>query len=230
MRSVWKVLFVPATAGAIVGACGHTPAGSHCPCTIGDGGLAITIGCGESACATVNGTQTGYRCDVDGEHVDPTACEGEGGAEGGAIPEAATNDAPLGQDGPKPYDASLLPDGAGPAGKCAAGADAGSCAGPTSCSCQFASSCTFACGEGAADAGFSLQCGTNHSCDLSCATTCAIECAGSAGCNFVAGAGSQVDCSGAAGCEGTVGSGGSVNCSAAQSCMVTCDGACNVNC
>jgi hypothetical protein len=230
MTAVRKVLWGLFGASVMAAAaCGHKSSESHCPCVVGDGGAASTIACGGSACGTLDGVPTGFRCDVDGVHVDPTACEEDGGADGG-VEEAGTVDAPSGHDAGTPYDASLLPDGAGPPGKCAAGDGGGTCSAPNTCSCGTASSCTLACGAGSANAGFELECGQFRSCDLSCATACQISCLQSQACNFVVGAGSQVTCTQAVSCQGTIGSGGTVDCQQAQACALQCTGPCTVNC
>ena len=116
------------TAGTVLGivatvvlglavACGHSSgAGGTCPCTIGSPGSSVTVPCGGAACSTLNGVTTGYRCESDGPHEDPTICTGDGGTGDGG------NDAPSNLDAP--YEATLLPDGAAPTGGVVAG-DAG---------------------------------------------------------------------------------------------------------
>lgn len=45
-----------------------------CPCTVGNSGIHVTIGCGQSTCVTLNGTVTGYYCGANGAVEDPAAC------------------------------------------------------------------------------------------------------------------------------------------------------------
>jgi hypothetical protein len=64
------------------------PGGGTCPCVIGTG-ITVTLGCGESTCYELNGTQRGVACDEDGQHDDPAACTtgatGGGGSGGGGV-------------------------------------------------------------------------------------------------------------------------------------------------
>jgi hypothetical protein len=214
---------VTAVALGLAVACGHSSGGGGtCPCTIGSPGSSVTVPCGGAACSTLNGVTTGYRCESDGPHEDPTICTGDGGpGDGGG------SDGPPNQDAP--YEATLLPDGAAPTGECVVAGDAGTCTGPDDCICT-GGSCSFACGADESDGGMTLVCGQLHSCGVTCATDCAIDCKQSTSCGFSTGAKSQVDCVQAVGCEGTVGAGSAVDCTGAQSCLVTCTGDCTVKC
>ncbi len=58
------------------------PGGGTCPCVIGTG-ISVTIGCGESTCYELNGTERGVFCDEDGQHDDPAACTSGGSSGGG---------------------------------------------------------------------------------------------------------------------------------------------------
>ncbi len=49
-------------------------AGGSCPCIVGNSGIHVTLGCGESSCVYLNGTATGYRCGSNGATVDPSVC------------------------------------------------------------------------------------------------------------------------------------------------------------
>jgi hypothetical protein len=48
--------------------------GGSCPCTVGNSGIHYTLSCGQSACITLNGTETGYDCTQSGAVVDQTVC------------------------------------------------------------------------------------------------------------------------------------------------------------
>ncbi len=196
-----------------------------CPCTVGNAGIHETIGCGESACLDLNGTVTGYRCESDGTHEDPTVCEngGSSSGSGGGSSSGSGGDASL-----PPTDAGVpLPDGAMP-GPCEATGSAGTCA-SYGCQCMASQTCSFGCGT-AADAGTLLMCTALTSCNVDCAGDCDVNCLQSKSCNAtIAGSGS-VNCTQSHGCTATVGPGDSVDCTQATSCNVTCKGACNVGC
>ncbi len=76
--------------GVVLAACSvkesGEPGGGTCPCVIGTG-ISVTIGCGESTCYELNGTERGVSCDEDGQHDDPAACTsaGSGGGDEGGV-------------------------------------------------------------------------------------------------------------------------------------------------
>lgn len=82
--STWALLGASVLVASV--ACTTTTAssGGGCPCTVGNGGVHATIGCGQSTCMTLNGTVTGYRCTEDGAVEDMSACTSSSGSSSGA--------------------------------------------------------------------------------------------------------------------------------------------------
>jgi hypothetical protein len=78
---------VSASPGAPGGLPGSVEPGGSCPCTVGNSGIHVTLGCGEAQCLTLNGTETGYRCGAGGATIDPTVCT-PGFDAGGGTPDA----------------------------------------------------------------------------------------------------------------------------------------------
>lgn len=228
-----------------------------CPCTVGNSGLSVTLGCGESTCADINGTATGYVCDSDGLKTDPSVCDNAPNADAATPFDGSQgHDGSLPRDAGAPFDAAPAdggkPDGfafdaAGQNG-CVALSDGGTCSSPSECDCLDPGGCSFACGDAPGDAGLTVGCIGGSTCDVSCATGCSVDCAQSQACAVHVGAGSEViclqsqdctgtvgangmvDCSQASTCVVSVGSGTSVDCNQAGTCTVDCQGACQVNC
>ena len=224
--------------------------GGTCPCTVGNSGLSFTIGCGESNCLSLNGTETGYVCGPTGALTEnPAICDSPPGVDAGARPR----DAPLPDVVilPSPLDAGPTPPPRAIDGGCFPSADGGSgvCSSPTSCDCAHAEGCAFTCGSaGAPYAGSVINCAQVSSCEVSCAGNCNVNCGqtdkctvqGGNGayvgcgqvpaCTATVGANASVFCNQADRCTATVGAGTTVSCAQADVCDVTCTGSCQVDC
>jgi hypothetical protein len=210
---------------SLAGACGSVglngselPDGGEgtgtCPCTVGNAGIGFTIDCGGSECVALNGTETGYRCDSAGTHVDPSVCNSppaDAGARDTGLIHDARADGGGGSDGAghTPGDAA-----------CTSIEGGATCTG-TGCYCSMNTDCTLACGSGSAEAGAVVNCEQASDCTTSCAGACQVNCEEAHDCTVDAGAGASVVCNEAKACNAAVGAGGSAQCNSATECNAT---------
>ena len=265
-RPVRGVVFAVSGILLALGACGGVSVdiptsgsgsgGGTCPCTVGNSGLSFTIGCGESNCLSLNGTETGYVCGANGALTEnPSVCATPPTVDAGAPPRDAT--LPDVSVPPSQVDASPPPPPPPPPsnaidGGCFPSADAGAaavCSSPTSCDCTHGEGCAFTCGSaGPPDAGSVINCAQVSSCEVSCAGNCNVNCGQTdkctvqggneayvgcgqvPSCTATVGANATVFCNQADRCTATVGAGTTVSCAQADACDVTCTGACQVDC
>lgn len=217
-----------------------------CPCTVGNSGIQVTLACGESTCADLNGTATGYTCTLTGLEPNATICSEKSGGDAGEGHDAgkskdASSDATMksqdaGVDAHKAADGGGSKDAAvpfldatGPEGGCASLGDAGSCFSASECQCDSLSACSFACGSTSGDAGPSVSC-VQSTCNVGCAGNCQVGCTQSESCTVNGGAGAYVGCGQSRDCNAVVGANGTVDCTQAQSCTAKVGANATVDC